>query len=264
MTGYAGYNQNNTLPPQGTTVTTNAMSSAAGTAVIHLIAENIAFNMSTITVPSGAAVTIYFSNPDNGIPHNFVVYTDNSAANQIFKGATITGPSATTYIFTTPTTSGVYFFRCDVHTTQMTGCFVVTSAWTAGTSGTTMTSGTNASQSSGSSESSGWNIKYVGIIAFGYRTAVEIMGDNIALNLENAPLPLTDHIYPAHSNLLFFQAQFLSWILSFKLYPTVNLKSLTFNSLVALRAMFIEMFNHKTWPSRDSAPSAPAGATQAS
>ena len=109
-----------------------------------------------------------------------------------------------------------------------------------------------------------WNIKYVGIIAFGYRIALEIMGSNIALNLENAPLSLTDHIYPALSNLLSFQAQFLSWILSFKLYPTVNLKSLTFNSLVALRAMFIERFNHKTWPSRDSASSAPAGATQAS
>jgi plastocyanin len=152
---YAGYNRNNTLPPQGMIVTTNAM----GAAAIRLIAENIAFNMSTITVPAGAAVTIYFSNPDNGIPHNSVVYTDSSAANQIFKGATITGPSATTYTFTAPTTSGAYFFRCDVHTTQMTGCFVVTSAGTAGTAGTTgttMTSGTNASQSSGSSGSSGY------------------------------------------------------------------------------------------------------------
>ena len=153
---YAGYNQNNTLSPQGMTVTTNAMGAAAGTAAIHLIAENIAFNMSTITVPAGAAVTIYFSNPDNGIPHNSAVYTDSSAANQVFKGATITGPSATTYTFTAPTTSGAYFFRCDVHTTQMTGCFVVTSAGTAGTTGTTMTSGTNASQSSGSSGSSGY------------------------------------------------------------------------------------------------------------
>jgi|GEM_PF-927521 len=150
---YDGYNQNNTLSPQGTTGTTNATGTAAGTAVIRLMAKNIAFNMSTITVTASAAVTVYFSNHDNGIPYNFAVYTDSSAANQIFKDTTITGPNITTYTFTAPATPGAYFFRCDVHPIQMTGSFVVTSA---GTAGTTMTSGTNTSQSSSFSGSSGY------------------------------------------------------------------------------------------------------------
>ena len=151
-----GYNQNNTLSPQGTIGTTNATGAAAGTAVIHLMAKNIAFNVSTITVTASAAVTVYFSNQDNGIPYNFAVYTGSSAANQIFKGTTIIGPSTTTYTFTAPATPGAYFFRCNVHPIQMTGSFVVTSAGTAGTAETTMTSDTNASQSSSFSGSFGY------------------------------------------------------------------------------------------------------------
>jgi plastocyanin len=38
----------------------------------------------------------------------------------------VTGPTTTTYTFTAPSTPGSYFFRCDVHPTQMTGTFVVT------------------------------------------------------------------------------------------------------------------------------------------
>jgi plastocyanin len=46
---------------------------------IDLVARNIAFDKSTITVPAGAMVTINFDNQDSGIPHNFSVY-DSSAA----------------------------------------------------------------------------------------------------------------------------------------------------------------------------------------
>ncbi|KUK60344.1 MAG: Blue (Type 1) copper domain protein [Methanoculleus marisnigri] len=107
-------------------VTTAATTVAGGeAATIDLAADNLAFNASTITVPAGAEVTINFDNQDVGILHNFAVYTDSSAAEEIFVGETITGPAETTYTFTAPEEPGTYFFRCDVHPQQMTGDFVV-------------------------------------------------------------------------------------------------------------------------------------------
>lgn len=102
--------------------TTTATTAAGGQATtVDLTAENIKFDKSTITVPAGAQVTVNFTNKDNGIPHNFAVYTDSSASQNIFKGEIVTGPATTTYTFTAPATPGTYFFRCDVHPQQMTG-----------------------------------------------------------------------------------------------------------------------------------------------
>jgi predicted lipoprotein with Yx(FWY)xxD motif/plastocyanin len=121
-----------TSPPPTSSVTltptpSSTTSSAAGASVtIDLIAQNMAFNMSKMTVAAGASVTINFNNKDGGIPHNFSLYTDSSAAPPpIFLGQTITGPATITYKFTAPATPGTYFFRCDVHPTSMTGSFVV-------------------------------------------------------------------------------------------------------------------------------------------
>lgn len=116
-----------TATTAGANVTTAATTAAAGgkTATVDLTAENIKFDKSTITVPAGAAVTVNFNNKDSGVPHNFAVYTDSSASQNIFKGDTVTGPATTTYTFTAPSTPGTYFFRCDVHPQQMTGDFVV-------------------------------------------------------------------------------------------------------------------------------------------
>ena len=94
-------------------------------ATIDLIAQGISFKLNTITVPSGANVTVNFDNKDSGIPHNFALYTDSSANTPIFVGQMITGPKTITYTFTAPTTSGNYSFRCDPHPKTMTGTFVV-------------------------------------------------------------------------------------------------------------------------------------------
>jgi cytochrome c oxidase subunit 2 len=92
---------------------------------IQLTAHNIAFNLSTITVPPGAQVTVDFNNEDSSVPHNFSVYDSPAAQKVIFQGKIITGPATTTYTFTAPATPGTYFFRCDVHPTIMTGSFIV-------------------------------------------------------------------------------------------------------------------------------------------
>jgi plastocyanin len=118
------YSSSTTSTPSSTPT----VSSPVGTGnsvTIGLTAKNIAFDKSTITVPAGAQVTINFDNQDSGIPHNFALYTDSSAKTSIFVGGKITGPKTTTYTFTAPATPGNYFFRCDVHPTQMKGTFVV-------------------------------------------------------------------------------------------------------------------------------------------
>jgi len=92
---------------------------------IDLVAQNISFDKSTITVPAGAEVTVNFDNKDSGIPHNFAVYHSAAANNPIFKGKVITGPQKITYKFTAPSSPGTYYFRCDVHPTIMTGQFIV-------------------------------------------------------------------------------------------------------------------------------------------
>ncbi len=100
--------------------------SSGGTAItIDLAAQNIAFDKASITVKAGSQVTINFNNKDSGIPHNFSMYTDSSASQNLFKGDTVTGPGTTVYKFTAPSTPGTYFFRCDIHPTQMTGQFIV-------------------------------------------------------------------------------------------------------------------------------------------
>jgi cytochrome c oxidase subunit II len=115
-----------TASPTQTPGPTPTTSPTPGQSVtIQLLAHNIAFNLSTITVPPGAQVTVNFNNEDSGVPHNFSVYESPAAQKVIFQGKIITGPATTSYKFTAPTTPGTYFFRCDVHPTIMTGSFIV-------------------------------------------------------------------------------------------------------------------------------------------
>ena len=110
------------VPPVLRTVTVNVK---AGGAKVAITAQNMKFDKSTITVPAGSQVTVTFTNNDQGIPHNFAVYTDAAATTTIFKGSVIAGPASTTDTFTAPSTPGTYFFRCDIHPTTMNGQFIV-------------------------------------------------------------------------------------------------------------------------------------------
>jgi plastocyanin len=106
----------------------------AGPAVtVDLQAKNMAFSTSEIMVPAGAAVTVNFRNREpsgssqvTGIAHNFAVYDSAAATRTIFSGPIITGGEDIVYTFTAPSTSGTYFFRCDVHPAVMNGRFIVT------------------------------------------------------------------------------------------------------------------------------------------
>jgi|GEM_PF-797196 len=109
--------------PNGTAQ--NQSAAAPQSVTVDLVAENIAFDKSTITVPAGAKVTVNFNNRDSGVPHNFAVYETEAAEKIIFRGQIVTGLAKTEYTFDAPAVSGTYFFRCDIHPALMKGQLIV-------------------------------------------------------------------------------------------------------------------------------------------
>jgi plastocyanin len=115
-------------------VVTAALTTTTGgpSVTVDLVAKDMAFNVSTITVPAGASVIVNFHNREppgssqvTGIAHNFALYDTPAAAIMIFSGEIITGGGDAVYRFTAPAIPGTYFFRCDVHPALMNGQFVV-------------------------------------------------------------------------------------------------------------------------------------------
>jgi plastocyanin len=95
-----------------------------GGTTVQLTVSDISFDKDEITLTAGAQTTVELDNQDEGLPHNFALYEDESAATTIFQGDTVEGPVTTEYTFTAPD-AGTYFFRCDVHPTQMSGTAIV-------------------------------------------------------------------------------------------------------------------------------------------
>ena len=94
-----------------------------GATVDVAMLPTIQFDTVDISVPAGGEVTLTADNVDPGIPHNWAVYTDDSAS-ELIAGTPICTDCTETITFDPPE-PGVYFFRCDVHPTQMVGTFVV-------------------------------------------------------------------------------------------------------------------------------------------
>ena len=96
-----------------------------GPVSVTLVAQNILFDISTITASPSVEVTVTLDNRDAGVLHNVAFYTDRTASTSIFVGELVTGPTVIEETFTSPGTPGNYFFRCDVHPDTMTGAFIV-------------------------------------------------------------------------------------------------------------------------------------------
>ncbi len=94
-----------------------------GTTVDVAMIPTIKFDTVDVTVPAGETVTLTADNVDTGILHNWALYTDESASEQL--AATELCIDCTETITFDPPDPGVYFFRCDVHPIQMVGTFVV-------------------------------------------------------------------------------------------------------------------------------------------
>jgi plastocyanin len=97
---------------------------------LDISAQGTAFDKTCLAAPSKKTLMVTFDNKDT-ITHNFAIYTQNPLTNPAAKllgGATPTelvapGQSATYDV--SGLAKGTYFFRCDVHPTQMTGAFQV-------------------------------------------------------------------------------------------------------------------------------------------
>jgi plastocyanin len=88
-----------------------------------ITASGLQFDTDTLTFPANSPISLLFQNNDAGVPHNFSIYTDDSAKDSLFKGDIVTGVASTTYDIK-PLKPGSYLFRCDVHT-DMTGTVTV-------------------------------------------------------------------------------------------------------------------------------------------
>ncbi len=94
-----------------------------GATVDVAMIPTIQFDTVDITVPAGGQVTLTADNQDPAILHTWALYTDESASEQL--AATEICSDCTETISFDPPDPGVYFFRCDVHPTEMVGTFVV-------------------------------------------------------------------------------------------------------------------------------------------
>jgi plastocyanin len=100
---------------------------------VEIVAQGIAFDLSTIEVQAGGDVRVRLSNLDDAVQHNIAFYVSQSdltpvadnAIGTTFEGAT-DGSAVDDTVFTIPE-PGSYFYRCDVHPTipAMTGQFTV-------------------------------------------------------------------------------------------------------------------------------------------
>jgi plastocyanin len=102
---------------------TAAAPAAPGELVI--VAKNVLFDKKELRVPAGEPFTVTMRNDDSGVPHNWALYTDQSAS-QAIAGANegiCTGPCEDK-VEVPALDPGAYFFRCDVHPTQMTGTLI--------------------------------------------------------------------------------------------------------------------------------------------
>jgi plastocyanin/mono/diheme cytochrome c family protein len=100
---------------------TPAASVPAGTTVVELKAQNIAFTPTDLTAPAGTTFQIKFDNEDAGVQHN--VEIKDGTGKSVFKGDLVTGVTTTTYTVP-PLAAGSYSFNCTVHP-NMTGTLAV-------------------------------------------------------------------------------------------------------------------------------------------
>ena len=111
--------------PTGATGATGATGGGGGGAGVSLtvVAQNIAFDTSTITLTADVENTITLDNRDAGVPHNIAIYTDPNMSEELFNGELITGPSTVEYTIP-PLPAGEYYFVCIVHP-NMNGTVIV-------------------------------------------------------------------------------------------------------------------------------------------
>jgi plastocyanin len=83
---------------------------------VTVVAENIAFTPTTITLPVGQGFHLTFENRDGGVPHGLSLQTRTSGVppKDIWTSEIQAGPSVTEYDLVA-LTAGPYLLMCPVH-----------------------------------------------------------------------------------------------------------------------------------------------------
>ncbi|MGH2580627.1 MAG: cupredoxin domain-containing protein [Actinomycetota bacterium] len=93
---------------------------------ISLIAKDIAFDKTKLSVPAGEPFAIDFDNQDAGIQHDVQIFDNEGfTGTPLLSGEIVTGPAEVTYE-APALESGTYFFHCSVHPAQMRGTILAT------------------------------------------------------------------------------------------------------------------------------------------
>jgi plastocyanin len=95
----------------------NTPPAAGGGNSVDVKTEGFAFNPTEITVPAGEPITFNFTNADSA-PHTFTLYVDEKFTQAIDGGSASEDTPEITVAFVAP---GEYYFRCEVHPSQMQG-----------------------------------------------------------------------------------------------------------------------------------------------
>ncbi len=94
---------------------------APATNEITLIAENISFDVTEMTILAGQEVTISYENKDGGVAHNLHI---QAGAAGDFSTEIVSGPTRQVLTFNI-SQPGTYTFICDVHPNEMRGTLIV-------------------------------------------------------------------------------------------------------------------------------------------
>jgi plastocyanin len=79
----------------------------------RIAADDLEFDLTRMDLPAETDVTLVFENEEEGVPHNWSLYTEKGGK-ELFIGEIITGVDTIEYEFTAPD-SGTFYFQCDVH-----------------------------------------------------------------------------------------------------------------------------------------------------
>jgi plastocyanin len=102
---------------------TAAGSSAADPAEadVTVTSVDMAFTETTVSAPAGEAFTMALVNEET-MPHNIVIYTDDSKSEKLFEGEVVTDATA---VYEIPALEpGEYYFICGLHP-EMEGTLVI-------------------------------------------------------------------------------------------------------------------------------------------